>query len=218
MNLKLDWCAHRTARRAVECWHYSRSMPAGKVVSIGVWEDGAFIGAIIFGRGANQYIGKAYGLTQWQCCELVRVALREHQTPVSRILAIAIRMLKRKCPGLRLIVSYADCDQEHHGGIYAAGGWLYSGQVQTGGGTPKFKVRDRVMHGRSVHAKYGTGAQRLPWLRQHVDPYSEKVWTDGKHKYLMALDPQMQKQIAALKKPYPKRAGSESCDTSAPPG
>ncbi len=218
MNLKLDWCSHRTARMAVECWHYSHSMPASKVVPIGVWEDERFVGAIIFSMGANQFLGNAHGLMKWQVCELTRVALRDHVTPVSRLLAIALRMLKKHCPGLRLIISYADCDQNHHGGIYAAGGWVYIGQVQTGGGTPKFRVRGRVMHGRSVHARFGTGAQRLPWLRQNVDPYATKVWTRGKHKYLMPLDKEMKRQIEPLRKAFPKRAGSESCDTSTPPG
>ena len=53
MSLKLDWCSHAAATWAVENWHYSGRMPAGKMVRIGAWEDGAFIGAVIFSQGGN---------------------------------------------------------------------------------------------------------------------------------------------------------------------
>ncbi|WP_449441465.1 Mom family adenine methylcarbamoylation protein [Serratia entomophila] len=48
-------------------------------------------------------------------------------SPVSQILAKAIKFLSAVCPGLRLIVSYADKDQNHHGGIYQATNWIYEG-------------------------------------------------------------------------------------------
>ena len=53
MNLHLDWCSYEAAKYAVEHWHYSHSLPIGKLVKIGVWEDDQFIGAVVFGYGAN---------------------------------------------------------------------------------------------------------------------------------------------------------------------
>lgn len=138
--LKLDWCSYEAARTACLRWHYSRSTPTAKTVKIGVWERGVFKGAIIYGLGSNQHLGTAFGLTMFQACELCRVALDRHDTPVSRIVAISLKMLKKQSPGVRLVVSYADCDQDHHGGIYAAGNWVYVGRVQEEGGTPKFRV------------------------------------------------------------------------------
>lgn len=78
MSLKLDWCDYKSAKWAVEHWHYSQNMPKGKLVHIGVWEDGVFKGVVLFGRGANNNMLKPYGLTQYEGCELVRIALREH--------------------------------------------------------------------------------------------------------------------------------------------
>jgi hypothetical protein len=49
--LRLDWCSHAAAKYAVEHWHYSQTMPVGKLAKIGVWEDNKYIGAIIFGLG-----------------------------------------------------------------------------------------------------------------------------------------------------------------------
>ena len=42
-----------------------------------------------------------------------------------------------------------------------------------------------------------------------------KIEVPGKHKYLMPLDSEMRKQLEPLRKPYPKRVGSDTVDTSA---
>lgn len=77
VDLRLDWCSYEAAKFAVEHWHYSKCMPIGKLVKIGVWEDSKYIGVVIFGYGNNQFQGVAYGLVQTQICELLRVALRK---------------------------------------------------------------------------------------------------------------------------------------------
>ena len=199
-QLKIDWATHEAAKHAVENWHYSEVMPAGKLVKVGAWEDGKFVGVIIFGRGANNNIGKPYGLSQTAACELVRIALREHKTPVSKIVAIAMRFLRENSPGLRLIISYADPMQGHHGGIYQAGNWLYSGRSQA---QQEVIHNGKIMHKRTANSLFGTikGMKKSPIM-----------W---KHKYLMPLDNEMRKQILPLSKPYPKRASSETNDTSA---
>ncbi len=48
--LEIKPCSHKAAKFAVENWHYSHSMPAGKLVKYGVWEHGKFVGSIIFSR------------------------------------------------------------------------------------------------------------------------------------------------------------------------
>ena len=198
--LKIDWATHEAAKYAVENWHYSESMPAGKLVKVGAWENGKFIGVVLFGRGANNNIGKPYGLEQIATCELVRIALTKHITPVSKIAAIAMRFLKANSPGLRLIISYADPLQGHHGGIYQAGNWIYCGKS-----SPQAAVifQGKVMHKRTAQEKFG-GIEGM-----------KKSAVTSKHKYLMPLDNEMRKSIMPLAKPYPKRASSESSDTSA---
>ncbi len=205
-KLRLDWASFDAAKYACEKWHYSGSLPAGRLVKVGVWENGDFVGVVIYAWGSNQHLGKMFGLPMTECCELCRVALRStHKTPVSRIVAISLKMLAKQSPGVRLVVSYADCDEGHHGGIYAAGGWTYIGKVQLGGGTPKFRLHGKVVHGRSIHSLYGRGTQKVEWLQKHVDPRAEKVYTLGKHKYLMPMDAAIKAQIAPLALPYPKR-------------
>ena len=199
--LKLDWCNRRAAKYAVEHWHYSQKMPSGKLTCIGVWEDDSFIGAVMFGRGANNHIGTRYGLKQTEVCELVRIALREHTTPVSRIVSIAIKILRKQSPGLKLIVSYADPVQGHKGGIYQAGNWTYAGIS-----TPQAEliVDGKKMHKRSAGAKWGTASpERLRKITGKQVLYDAVRW---KHTYLMPLTNDVLQKILKLSKPYPKRA------------
>lgn len=168
-------------------WHYSKTMPTGKLVKIGVWEDGRFIGAVLFGRGASPNLGKAYGLNQGECCELVRVALDKHHAPVTQIVASSIRLLCGQSAGLRLIVSFADPMQGHVGSVYQAGNWIYAGQT---GEKHQYYLDGRWRHTRSVWYD-----PRRPDAAHRLD--------EGKHRYLMPLDRGMRRQVAPLAQPYP---------------
>lgn len=190
-NLKIDWASHEAAKYACEKWHYSKCMPSGKLVKIGAWEDGKFIGVVIFGRGANNNMLKPFGLEQDDGCELVRIALTKHVAPVSKIMAFAIRLLKKSQPGLQLIVSYADPEQGHHGGIYQACNWIYTGASDK---AVKFFYKGKWSHKKTVD-DVGVDQTNL-----------QKKVVAGKHKYLMPLAKEMHNKIAPLAKPYPKRA------------
>ena len=181
------------ARHACKHWHYSQAIPSGKLIKLGVWEDARYIGVVIFGRGANNNLGKPYGLKQTEICELVRVALRGHAAPVSRIVAIALKIVRRTNPGLRMVISYADPEQGHHGGIYQAGGWLYLGRSQA---QREVMYKGKVMHKRTANSLFGTikGMQK-----------SKILW---KHKYALAFDAALYATLKAGAKPYPKRAES----------
>lgn len=181
-------------------------MPNGKLRRIGVWEDGRFIGAVLFSRGANNDLGKPYGLTQIEVCELTRVALDKHKAPVSQIIAIAIKLLKRSNPGLRLIVSFADTQQGHHGGIYQAGNWIYTGKSKS---STEFIINGVQKHARSLNLKAKTSGTKLPgetnvqWAKRTLDPNLEVVICPGKHRYLYPLDNEMRAQIEQLRQDYP---------------
>lgn len=190
--LRLDWCSHAAAVYACEHWHYSRCIPKSKLVKIGVWEGGEFKGAVIFGVGANNALVRRFGLEPQEGCELVRVALRSHDAPVSRILAISLRMLRSFCPGLRLIVSFADPEQGHVGAIYQATGWIYSG---TTGSSNEYILHGKRWHGRSFRNGH-------KGMENH--PAVQKVKGSSKHRYLMPLDPAIRLRVEGLAKPYPK--------------
>lgn len=199
--MRLDWATHEAATHACKTWHYSECMPAEKTVKIGTWEDGKFVGVVIFSYGANNSAAKSFGLTQWEVCELTRVALRDHATPVSRIIAITLKMLKAQSPGIRVVFSYSDkTNQGHHGGIYQAGGWQYVGERTTGNKGSYYFIFGKKVHGRSARAKYGHES-KFPKGWQHAP-------SETKHLYVKVLDSTYNLKMAT--KPYPKRAESKA--------
>lgn len=201
VNLKLDWCNYETAKFAVMNWHYSKRMPVGKLVKIGVWEDNRFIGCVLFGCGSNRHIGRPYDLKQSECCELVRIALtNHHQTPVSKIISIAIKLLTKHNPGLRLIISYSDMGQKHLGIIYQASNWIYIGNISK----KAIILNGKIIHSRSVSSRYGTYS--IQYLRKYVDAKAKYLDIKPKHKYLYPLNRKTRKEIEPLAKPYPKNA------------
>lgn len=199
MNLHLDWCSHEAAKYACEKWHYSKCLPSGKTVKIGVWEEKKFIGVIIFSSGATPMIGKPYNLKMTEICELTRVALTSHKNQVSKIVAISIKILRKFCPKLRLIVSYADSEQNHVGAIYQAMNWVFVGRIAW----YKIVVQGQKRHRRSVNAIFGCSS--LDFIKKNIDPKARKIKDEGKLKYLMPLDNEMHLQIQKLAKPYPKK-------------
>jgi hypothetical protein len=181
------------------------------MMHIGVWEESAFVGCILFARGANRNLFGPYGLTQIEGCELVRIALAKHKTPVSRLVRISLQLLKRQCQGIRLVVSFADPAVNHHGGVYQAGGWIYAGRS-----ADSFSYRDnqgKIWHPRMISS---TGIKKVfGSYRKVLRPEDcVKISMPGKHRYLMPLDDEMRARIAPLARPYPKRAGSADSGTT----
>lgn len=196
--LKIANCSHEAAKFAVLNWHYSKAMPNGRLIKYGVWEDDNFIGAVVYGRGATPNLGKPYELSQWEICELVRVALTNHKTPVSQIVAETLRQLKANNPGIRLVVSFSDPSEGHKGGIYRAGNWLYTG---TSGKSTFFLINGRKTHPRTIGSM--GGIQNIEWVRKHVDPNAETILNPPKLRYIYPLDKQFRRKVAKLALSYP---------------
>lgn len=183
------------------------------MAKIGVWEDDRFIGAVLFGTGSGAATnGKRFGLSEmFDVAELVRVALDNHASPVSRIVSLSLSLLRKQSPSLKLIISYADPRQGHHGGIYQAGNWIYIGNS-----SPDKIYVDRLgieHHSRTVSSSgfkthFGIKA---PAMRPR--DAVRIIGTPGKHTYLMPMNDKTRKRILPLAKPYPKRAVSDTKDT-----
>lgn len=201
-NFRLDFTTYEAAKYSVENWHYSRCLPSGKLIKIGVWENSKFIGCIIFSSGANPNIGAPYCLNQQQVCELTRVALTKHSNQVSKFLSVALILLRKKCPSLKLIVSYADPEQDHHGGIYQATNWIYEGITKP----ETHYISDK---GFRIHSKT---------IRTRGKGFSTKLKKEGKittvktykYKYIYPLEKELKERLKCLSKPYPRKKCSGS--------
>lgn len=187
MSLVIANASKEAAEYAVKNWHYSRCLPVGKLVKFGVWEEGKFIGVVIFSRGASPNLGTALELDQTEVCELTRVALNSHKAPVSQIVALTLTELKKLNPALRAVISFADPKEGHTGGIYKAGNWVYTGKSNS--------VTEYFIEGRWMHTRNAYHHPKRPTAPKRESP--------GKFRYIYPLDRSMRKQISVLSLPYP---------------
>lgn len=193
-------CRREAALWAVSAYHYLRKPPSGRALYFGVWEDGTFIGCVIVSRGACANIGQPFDLGQDRVAEVTRIALRPgHLSPVSQVLAVVVKLLRRSNPGLELLLSYSDQRRGHYGGVYQGAGWTYIGET---GREAMLWVHGREVHARTISSKYGS--RDLRWLKAHIDPNAARIDCPPKFKYARGLTTAMRERLAVLAKPYPK--------------
>ena len=183
-------------------YHYAKAIPSAYNAYNVYNEHSEWCGVIIFGGGATPNIAKPFGMATGEVMELVRVALNGKQPCTSECVGAALRQLHKDEPQVKLIVSFADCDQDHFGTIYQATNWIYLGDMG---------VNERgafIIHGKKMHPKtvYSRGwVQSIPWLREHVDPNATEFITKGKRKYIWVYDKKLRKEWQKKALPYPKK-------------
>ena len=109
-NLKVSYASKDATKYAISRWHYRGKIPPGPYISYSVYEDGKFIGVVLFGNSAAPALSKRYNLNRNEVCELSRIALDKHKTHVSKIVKIAI-------------------NQGHKGTLYKACNFIYIGDT-----------------------------------------------------------------------------------------
>lgn len=198
--MKLIKASGKAIRFACKRYHYAKAVPQIRL-GYSVFNDAdEWCGVVLFSNGANPHIATEYGFVQGQVVELVRVALNGKQNTTSQVLGAALRQIKKDAPQIKIIVSYADRNQEHIGVIYQATNWLYVGERSNERG---IMLNGKLKHRRSIGKKYGKcGVQ---WLRENVDPNAEVIKGKMKIKYIFPLDKRTRKEVLKLSKPYPKK-------------
>ena len=147
--LRIDPVTRATTKLALKKWYYRDTVPVGKSLYLGCWEDSVFFGVLVFGYSASANLGTRWGWSNRECVELLRIALGTHETPTSRILSIGCKQLKKLNPGLRAVITFCDPTAGHVGTVYRAAGWIPLGETAA---TPVYRDRrtGEIHHSRDV--------------------------------------------------------------------
>ena len=121
------------------------------------------------------------------------------------------RLTIERCPGIELIVAFADQGEDHHGGIYQASNFVYTGTSEI---VRLFKHKDTetILHNRAVSVNgYGSHFGHVG----RVPRYDECKIIGGtrKHRYFLPLTLRMKEIALKIQKGYAKRATSDTSDT-----
>lgn len=190
--MKLQKASTESIKYAILNFHYSKVLPMVQIAYSVFNSQNEWCGIIAYSIGANKRIGSQYDLKQGQIVELIRVALNGKQECTSKAIAISLKLLKKDCPLVKLVVSYADSSQQHIGTIYQATNWHYVGISLKSGF--RHKVTKKPIHSRSYY----------DFSEKRKSEY-EKVNAKPKYKYIFPIDKSLLDMCKSISKPYPKK-------------
>lgn len=126
----------------------------------------------------------------WELTRLVRQP--GYEEPLTKLISKALGHI-RQHKLMDLLVSFADAEEDHHGGIYQASSWVYDGM--RGDRLDGFNIDGEFVPARTCNALYGTSSvTELP--KKLSDKIVEPHFDSGKHCYWKALSKQgMQKAV-----------------------
>ena len=198
--MRLEKASSKAIKYACMNFHYAKAVPVN-CFGYSVFNDaGEWCGVILYGTGATPNIGRPYGLGQGEVIELVRVALNGKQSQTSKCLSISLRLLKKSIPLCKLVVSYADIDQNHDGIIYQATNWIYAGDCNQNTRTG-FIINGKKVHNKSLHGK---GKKQNLQGAKELDINATEFISKGKRKYLYPIDKSITAICKKFQVPYKK--------------
>lgn len=184
-----DWLLHK---------HYAKRIPI-IIYSFGLFNSNNVLSGIVtFGHPARMLMQSFKD----PAMELNRLCINEgmDKNVLSFFVSKAIKML----PAPMILVSYADANQNHHGYIYQATNWIYTGLSSK---EKKVFVNGKLQHRRTLNSNFGTSS--VSDLKKIDNVEIEVEEQEGKHRYFYFIG--NKKQIAEMKKdfnyevlPYPK--------------
>ena len=211
--MRLEKASHKAIVYACMNFHYAKSVPVN-VTGFSVFNDeNEWCGVILFGSGANNNLASEYKLKQGEVIELVRMALNGKHSETSKVLSISLKLIKKQLPLCKLIVSYADKDQNHKGIIYQATKWVFTGVQMENKPDASFVIDGKRVHGKTISDKckrFGLVKNIENIKRVYKSNNVEAYITKGKIKYIYPLYKSLIPLCKSLSKPYPKNESHAS--------
>lgn len=134
-DIQLRWIDGRSARRVIGALHYSGKVVNNSGAHVGVFLGGRCFGAMSFGPPLDKRksLGLVDGSAWDSMLELNRMAFGPElpRNSESRAIAVACRMIRRKAPSIKWILSFSDAAQCGDGTIYRASGFLLTAIKET---------------------------------------------------------------------------------------
>lgn len=190
--MRLEIASGKAVEYACKNFHYAKRTPTATAVAFSVFnKNKEWCGCICYGYPSGGQIIKTYNLYQGNIFELQRVALNGKQELTSQAVAISIKLVRKKFPLVKMLVSYADKGQEHYGIIYQATNWIYIDESNS-------SSIEYFKNGVWVHStSLKTNNERKKYKNRR---------TSGKRKYIYCFDSELKNKCEKLKKPYPKKS------------
>ena len=154
--------------------HYAKRLP-NSIYTFGLFQDIILQGVVSFGMTANNNLNEF--IDGYKCVELNRLVINEGmpKNTLSYFVSQSLKLLPKPI----VVISYADSGQGHHGYIYQATNWIYTG---IGKGDYEFIKNGRQYHRKNIYDLLGTGS--IQNAQKHG---YEVVKVKPKHRYIKLI-------------------------------
>ncbi|MEF2230051.1 MAG: hypothetical protein V3571_03915 [Pseudodesulfovibrio sp.] len=195
------WIPSRLSRELVIKHHYSHRVVNNSYCHLGVWYRQNLAGVLAFGYALNpRAIGKTVLGTQvTEYMELNRMWLADvaPRNSESRALSYAFKYIKRACPSVGWIQSFADERCGRLGVVYQASNFLYCGSHWT-----SFYFLDAEYYHEMLLSTHKKGGGRGRYLRANKDRAISLRYRQFRYVYFIKKN--WHKRLALATHPYPK--------------
>jgi len=185
-ELTHDWLVNK---------HYAKRIPI-IIHSFGLYDSENLCGVCVFSYPCRMLMENS----KYPILELTRLVINEQidKNALSYFVSHSLNLL----PKPLTVVSYADANQGHHGYIYQATNWAYTGLSSS---ENKIYVNGKLTHRRTLNARYGTSSVKELQNKTNVTVEEQ----GGKHRYFYFLGNKYERlsMKSSLKYPvlpYPK--------------
>lgn len=187
-SLCKEWCLKK---------HYAKRLPP-ITYSFGLFKENILNGICTYGTPVSNSLRNLFE-PNYKLMELNRLVVNENleKNTLSFFVSNTLKLL----PKPLVIVSYADTSQGHHGYIYQATNWNYTGL------SAEFKdyyVKGlEHLHGATIFDMSRGQENRADWLRQKFGDNLIMIDRPRKHRYFYFLGNKYQVKDMINKNPYP---------------
>ena len=161
--------------------HYAKRMPSVIQYSFGLFEDNILVGIITYGIPASPFLCKGIAGVKNKSLvlELSRLVLKNNKkNEASMLVGKSLKLL----PKPKIIVSYADTDQDHVGFIYQATNFYFTGTT---------KPRTDMAGKNGKHS------------RHHLGSKTNRIFRSAKHRYVYVIGNKKDKKKLFKELKYP---------------
>ncbi|MFW6047430.1 MAG: hypothetical protein ACOCP4_06580, partial [Candidatus Woesearchaeota archaeon] len=176
MSIKEKYEVKNISFKELKPWllkkHYAESIPPVSY-KYGLFLDEGIVGVCSFGKSYAREEGESW--EDFPVRELNRLVTKDGLE--KNTLSYFVSQCLKSLPSPMIIISYADPNHGHHGYIYQATNWIYTGKSSS----EKVyldKRTNKKLHRRTLYDKFGTSSiKKLP---NYIVPLGK---TEGKHRY-----------------------------------
>ena len=190
--------------------HYSKSCPKVIALSLGFYWEEKITTMIVFSIPASPTVLKAvannsHENNSWELSRLFSFDWCPKNIE-SYCIGQSIKYIKNNYPKIKYLISFADGNWGHHGYIYQATNWIFTGQS-----TPrrKFFIDGKQVHEKTLVNRYGTSS-----VKKLKNIFKERLEISrenkGKYRYVFIISQnkkeykQLYSELKYKALPYPK--------------